>query len=226
MRFFSEYQARLKNTGGYTIDQTILIVAIIAILVTLIILSVGWQLINRTSGTKLASQFKQIEDANGLYYASYRVWPDDGYTDGDNEDDTMVSLAGGPGLTAAPTVVNPRNLIPGFVVTAGPNGNVQHNFSSGGLIKMVRLDDPYGEHQGQHFVVEFQGVPFSEAVEAELAIDAAGDDANINFTTGRIVAEDDVAGDCLDNTVDAAPVRGTTEEGAMVTVCYVANLTQ
>ena len=63
-----------SRTAGYTLDQTILIVAIIAILITLIVATIGWALLNRAGGTKLAAQLKQIEDANGLFFSSYNQW--------------------------------------------------------------------------------------------------------------------------------------------------------
>ena len=65
--------SRFLSNKGYTIDQTILIVAIIAILITLVIVTVGWQLINRTSGTKAAAQVRQVEDANGQFFSAQRV---------------------------------------------------------------------------------------------------------------------------------------------------------
>jgi Tfp pilus assembly protein PilE len=80
MRYLNNLSQRLRRADGYTIDQTILIVAIIAILVTIIILTVGWNIINKASGTKLAAQFKQIEDANGQFYAQHRTWPHRAYT--------------------------------------------------------------------------------------------------------------------------------------------------
>jgi type II secretory pathway pseudopilin PulG len=62
---------------GYTIDQTILIVAIIAILITLVIVTIGWTLLNRTGGTKLASQLGQIDDAVAQFYDTNRAFPTD-----------------------------------------------------------------------------------------------------------------------------------------------------
>ena len=43
-------------------------------MITLIIASVGWDLLSRAGGTKLASYMRQIEDANGQFYAKMGVW--------------------------------------------------------------------------------------------------------------------------------------------------------
>lgn len=213
-------QTPRSNTAGYTIDQTILIVAIIAILVTLIIISVGWQLINRTSGTKLASQFKQVEDANGQFYASFRVWPDESYSSTASDAANIMALTGS-GVTYRATVpaAQQRNMIPGFRINGA---NVQHNFASGGNITMHRVTSPFGL-QGSYLVVEFSQVPFSEVQEAERAVDT-GSNGTADYASGRIVAL--TTGDCVTGTVTGAAVAGTTPEGNLVNVCYAANLTQ
>lgn len=209
----------LKDAAGYTIDQTILIVAIIAILVTLIIISVGWQLINRTSGTKLASQFKQIEDAAGQFYATFRVWPDESYSSTASATANVLALTGS-GVTYRATVpaAQRRNFIPGFRI----NGtSVEHNFASGGVVSMTRLTNPYGL-QGSYLVVQFTGVPFSEVTQAETAVDT-GANGTANYSNGRIVAS--TGASCLAATV-SSPAGTTTNDGDLVTVCYAANLTQ
>jgi hypothetical protein len=211
----------VTGTGGYTIDQTILIVAIIAILVTLIIISVGWQLINRTSGTKLAAQFKQVEDANGQFYSSFRVWPDESYSDSPSDDLNMMALTGA-GVTFRDTVpsTQTRNFIPGFRIDGS---HITHNFSSSGnYITMHRVTNPFGL-QGSYLVVEFTQVPFSEVEEAERSIDA-GPNGTMDFASGRVVAL--TTGDCVTGTVTSAAVEGTTPAGNLVNVCYAANLTQ
>lgn len=210
----------MRRTAGYTIDQTILIVAIIAILVTLIIISVGWQLINKTSGTKLASQMKQVEDANGQFFASFRVWPDESYSSSASAGANILALTG-QGVTYRATVpaAQQRNFIGGFRV----NGTaVEHNFASGGAVSMARVTNPFGL-QGAHFVVQMDSVPFSEVKEAERAIDT-GANGTADFGSGRIVAL--TSGNCVNGTVAPAAVDGTTPDGNLVSVCYAANLTQ
>ena len=69
-------QPVLKRLAGYTLDQTILIVAVIAILVTIIVGSVGWEVLNRASSAKIAAHLKQIETAVGVYYKeNNNTWP-------------------------------------------------------------------------------------------------------------------------------------------------------
>ncbi|MFZ2586546.1 MAG: hypothetical protein WAZ18_00250 [Alphaproteobacteria bacterium] len=222
MSFMSKSRQCNSSTAGYTIDQTILIVAIIAILVTLIIISVGWQLINRTSGTKLASQFKQIEDANGSFYSSFRVWVDEAYTAPATGAVNNILALAGVATTWQQTVplAQRRNFIPGFRING--TTNVQHNFSSGGILSMQRLTNPFGL-TGEYFVVQFTGVPFSEVEEAESAIDAGKDDTLRDYDAGRVVAS--TGASCLAATV-ASPATTATAPGVLVTVCYAANLTQ
>lgn len=218
--FFKNRQTML-NTAGYTIDQTILIVAIIAILVTLIIISVGWQLINKTSGTKLASQFKQIEDANGLFYSTFRVWPDESYSaPAASASANMLALAG-TGVTYRATVpaAQQRNFVSGFRING--TTNIQHNFGSGGAVTMQRDTNPFSL-QGTMFVIQFDGVPFSEAVTAEEAVDV-GANGTADYATGRITAV--TSGNCVTGTA-GTPATSATPPGVLVNVCYAANLTQ
>lgn len=223
MKNVTKLTNRIKDTAGYTIDQTILIVAIIAILVTLIIISVGWQLINRTSGTKLASQFKQIEDANGSFYATFRVWVDEGYSAPAVSAANNILALSGVATTWRATVpaAQLRNFIPGFRING--TTDVQHNFSSGGVVSMQRLTNPYGL-TGEYFVVQFTGVPFSEVQEAESAIDAGKDDTLRAYDAGRVVAS--TGASCLVAAVPTPATEATTAPGALTTVCYAANLTQ
>jgi hypothetical protein len=225
-------QNKLRSTAGYTIDQTILIVAIIAILVTLIIITVGWNLINKASGTKLASQFRQIEDANGQFYASFRTWPHQAYTaPATNGTNNILALAADPAITTwraqvsgSPEFLGPngtgtgKNFIPGFRMNAAIGG-ISHGFGSGGLIQQTPLTSPYGL-QGNYLVVRFANVPFSEVQQAERAIDG---DTNANYGTGRVVATASGA-NCL--TAAPAGVAVNTAASILVNACYAANLIQ
>lgn len=216
-------QLRAARTGGYTIDQTILIVAIIAILVTLIIISVGWQLINRTSGTKLASQFKQIEDANGLFYSTFRIWPDESYStpatiDSNSNVQALAGVTGAVTYRATVPSSQQRNFIPGFKING--TTSVLHNFSgSGNTVLMLRKTNPFGL-TGSYLVAEFNQVPFSEVIEAERTVDA-GPNGTADYANGRVVAS---TGDCLSSTPTG--VTASTAPGTLVNVCYAGNLTQ
>lgn len=61
-------QTRFAKVAGFTLDQTILVVAVIAILATIIISSVAWEVLSRANSTKLTAHMDQISDAIGQYY--------------------------------------------------------------------------------------------------------------------------------------------------------------
>jgi Tfp pilus assembly protein FimT len=213
---------QFRSTAGYTIDQMILVIAIIAILVTLVIVSVGWNLINQTTGTKLASQFRQIEDSNGQFYANFRVWPHQSYTaPAVGTAANMAALAGTSGITAwNAAVTSPRNFIPGFAATGL---NVSHTFSkSGNTITMDAVTNPFGI-TGNYLVIQFSAVPFTNATEAETVVDGTTA-ATANYSTGRIVALTG-SNNCVSGGTTGAATTATSS-AASVNVCYVANLYQ
>ena len=223
------FQRLLSNKAlshkGYTIDQTILIVAIIAILITLIIVTVGWQLINRTSGTKAAAQLRQVEDANGQFFSSQRVWPHQAFSSAAsataaNNMRVLVDPTGtgAPALATNIKTTELRNLLPGFAVASGV---VTHGFGSGnGVVIQQANSYPVAANIGtdQRMVVQFSLVPLSEAEESDEAIDGA-----LNATTGRVVYR--ATGNCLNGTAGgAAPGGATVAAGtSTVTLCYAAN---
>ncbi|PIZ30660.1 MAG: hypothetical protein COY40_04085 [Alphaproteobacteria bacterium CG_4_10_14_0_8_um_filter_53_9] len=213
-------QNHLKRIAGYTLDQMILIVAIIAILVTIIILSIGWSIISRSSGAKLASQFRQVEDANGQFYAANRVWPQDSVT-ASNSSTNILALTGGATYRAGLiSTENIKNYVPGFRISGS---DVLHNFGgAGGIITMATRNAPFGL-TGTYLVVQFTGVPFSEVVEAEKAIDG-GTTVNADYTTGRVTAFTTTAGNCFTGTPNAT--AASVSPGTPVAACYVANLIQ
>ncbi len=173
-------KSNMKKAAGYTIDQTILIVAVIAVLITLIIASVGWDLLNRTSGTKLASYLKQIEEANGAFYARQGVWPHIAVAD-ITSSSSLTNIA----VLASPEAVTGTNqyaerwkpYLSGFDVA--PSGlAVAHQFGSGGAIgqEVDGCDD--GKN---HLVIELANVPLTEITNADETIDG-----EIDETAGRV----------------------------------------
>jgi hypothetical protein len=52
-----------------------MIVAIIAILVTLVIVTLGWTMVSRASGNRLASAADQLDSASMAFYADKRAFP-------------------------------------------------------------------------------------------------------------------------------------------------------
>jgi hypothetical protein len=212
------YYLRTAQRGGYTIDQTILIVVIIAILITLVIVTIGWQLINRSGGTKLASQFTQMEGAISQFYSSMRVFPHQACTTGNTPAGAVLIMAGvvPTGCTLLPSIVagNLSNLISGFRA----NGTTSLRNSYGGNITMVNgtVNAWTGAAAAnQYLIIRFQNVPLADAQEADRAIDGA-----MNPTTGRLVMSAN-ATNCLPAAGAAATVPAATT-ASPVSVCYVA----
>lgn len=180
----------MRKSAGYTIDQTILIVAVIAVLITLIIASVGWDLLNRTSGTKFASYLKQIEEANGAFYARQGVWPHVAVADegagGTEIEANLAVLADVAVLNAGTQYVERwKPYLNGFdVVNDGTAGaEVWHQFGSGGM--MTQDDMPRGSAEcpdgASHLVITINDVPATELNNADEAIDG-----EINNADGRL----------------------------------------
>lgn len=67
---------KTNKLAGFTLDQTILVVAVIAILATIIISSVAWNVLNRANATKMNAHLTQITNAIGDFYQDndYK-WP-------------------------------------------------------------------------------------------------------------------------------------------------------
>ena len=155
----------LARQLGYTIDQTILIVAVIAILVTMIIGSVGWDLLSRAGGTKLQSHLVQMENAAGSFFSQYGLWPTD-VTDGGG--DAIMALINKDKTTWKDfdPKGNFRNYLPNY--EPGSGSVVQHPFGSGG--KVTLTEESYGS--GQTFLVfKLENVPSREYLSAEESID-------------------------------------------------------
>lgn len=169
---------RLHSMAGYTLDQTILIVAVIAILVTIIIGSLGWELLGRAGGTKLASHLRQIEAANGEFYAKYSMWPIDAALSGKG----MLVLAGdNEALDEAKLELADGETLKNYLPTYEKDGeDVKSPFGRGGTITMSN-----GDYEGQTYVVvTFTNVPMSEAENADEAID--GKSTTSRDSTGRV----------------------------------------
>lgn len=186
---------RKHSMAGYTLDQTILIVAVIAILVTIIVGSMGWELLGRAGGTKLASHLRQIETANGQFYSEHAMWPQDA-TGSDGEegspDNNMLVLLGDTGsLGSDGTDLELKNYIPSYEIDSG---TVRHPFGNGGTVTQalgtlpasgtVEPGTPADGDQS-YLVIQYSNVPIAEATDADKSIDgkAAGDDF---ATSGRV----------------------------------------
>lgn len=218
---FTSLFNRMLSNKGYTIDQTILIVAIIAILITLVIVTVGWQLINRSSGTKAGAQVKQVEDANGQFFSGQRVWPHQAITGTATPTQNMQVLANN-GITTWQANINQgdlRNLIPGFKLTGTA---VYHGFGSGGIITQQanRYLSSMNVGTDARMVIQFAGVPLAEALEADRAIDGVE-----GFDVGRVIYG---SAACLNATPTTSAATGrvtapTQADSGNVFMCYAAN---
>ena len=142
-----------KNQG-YTLDQTILVVGIVAILLTLIIVSIGWNLINRSKATKAIGLLKQIEGANNKFYAIHQYWPEEAIMAANNNSwpsgglpreqaihvlvDPLYIDNGSNVAVSNNLVENHQNLINGLRDDAG-NGYLTHDFGEDGRIEQRML---------------------------------------------------------------------------------------
>ncbi|WP_199201154.1 hypothetical protein [Mesorhizobium sp. 131-2-5] len=221
---FNSLFSRVTSNKGYTIDQTILIVAIIAILITLVIITVGWQLINRSSGTKAGAQLKQVEDANGQFYSGQHVWPQNALSSAGTPGTNMAVLVNNtiPAASWASNIdqTNLRNILPGFRVTGtGTSAVVYHGFgggssSTGTITEQANTMATVGSDQ--RMVVQFAAMPLADAQEADKAIDGS-----VDATKGRVVYG---TASCLNGTLGGATTIPTAQPTAsLVTLCYAAN---
>ena len=173
----TKFKHSLKRQLGYTIDQTILIVAVIAILVTMIIGSVGWDLLTRAGGTKLQSHLVQFENAAGSFFSQYGLWPND-VTGSDRDamlalirDDVTWTNGFNPGTKF-------RTYLPAY--NPGSIADVNHSFGSGGNVTLTTVTEA-----GQTFIVfELSGLPADEYKRAEEGID--GDLTGTYQNKGRL----------------------------------------
>jgi hypothetical protein len=209
-----------RKTLGYTIDQTILVVAVIAILITLIIASVGWDLITRAGGTKLASYLTQIEQANGTFFGRHRMWPDTALDAGgvavSNIDDNIRVLQENIFAAGNRWDQNHQNLLPGF---SNDGVNLLSGYGDGiaDTITQDRVDltaaSPSADQvSGISWVITLNNVPIEEAQRADIGIDGAED-----FANGRVTVMQD--GSPCDN----LGVPAVVGVDATTTVCYIAN---
>ncbi|HEX2859144.1 MAG TPA: hypothetical protein VHP58_02985 [Alphaproteobacteria bacterium] len=218
--------ASLRSSKGYTLDQTILIIAIIAILVTLIILTVGWNLINKASGTRLASQLGNVEDAMGNFYGDLKQWP---VATTSNPVNDAVTLAG---LNASSSG-NTKNYIAGLATTAT---GVTHNLNtSTAANRRVTIGQVTGgtnswvsaSSSNIYEVVTFQSVYGSDFLEADRAIDSGdgGDKGRVRAIANAGATAPTATTGCYQTsalpTFIAAPTASTLYD-----VCYLANNVQ
>ena len=220
------YYLKTNGKSGYTIDQTILIVAIIAILITLIIVTIGWALLNRTSGTKLGSQLQQMEDAISQFYGKHRMFPTAACPSATTANYAGASAAILAGVTTDCGTLNTGigganeldNLMSGVPIAGG---RVRNNFS--GIISMLEgtgLNQwlPNTPSGASYIIVKFENVPLSEAKEADAELDKGV--AGVPSNQGRVVYS---TVDCLPASNGAAvplPSTLTVPTAGNVNICF------
>jgi hypothetical protein len=184
---------------GYTIDQTILIVAIIAILITLIIVTIGWTLLTRTTGNKLASYMTQMDTAINSFYNANRRFPAtaDGILAFQTAGLTKFRRVGTTGQDFRHEI-------------GGPNGTVRLINPAASLAAVPGGGVATGQ---PHIVIEFTGVPLAEANQADISMDGVA-----GFNIGRVYTTQTTCENGTNMRAPAAAAAGATT----VTVCYVA----
>lgn len=222
----NKWRQRLTANHGYTIDQTILIVAIIAILITLIIITIGWQLIGRSNGTKLGAQMRQIEDANGTFYSDQKMWPNQIEADATGNVLLLMNRSTQSAATLTAKGVDTSKLtnqLPGLQMNGGAP---THTIGSGGaaslVTEQVNTAAGWGLGGSKFMIVQFAAVPLIEAGEADEAIDGSS-----GPNTGRLVYSTSST-PCLNPAANgAAPTpAATAPTSGVVYVCYAANSIQ
>jgi hypothetical protein len=219
--------------AGYTIDQTILIIAIIAILITIVIATVGWDLINRAGGAKLAAQFRQVEDAVGQFFATHSMWPHQAVNgisvpiDATEAGQVMYALTGDPGINWVSSIDTSelRNHVTGFSVsnpTAGVTARLLEHDFGGNADSTIRMfmgapAASSGLSGNSYLIVQFSNVPAPEVLEADEAIDGS-----LESQIGRVFYREDGS-----NCATAGGQTGAhNSQAEKDTVCYAANLVQ
>ena len=160
-----------KRTGGFTLDQTILVVAVIAVLATVIISSVAWTVLTRANATKMTAHLAQVADAIGNYYQdNSNDWPQDA-------EDLAQYLAG--------YSIDTNDLITPFGTSTTPSklvydstGKSLSKPGESGVACVVADKDCY-------FTVTMSEIQAQEAEEANNAVDGKSEGADAK-TKGRL----------------------------------------
>jgi type II secretory pathway pseudopilin PulG len=190
-------QTRFAKVAGFTLDQTILVVAVIAILATIIISSVAWEVLTKANSTKLTAHLNQIGESVGQYYQDTHVsegpyiWPDnaaklEAYLAGYSKDGNNLNTPLGGSTLAVlsfPSTYEQR---------LGVSG------STGGGTCDSAFNDCY-------ITVQITNIPLQEVRAANEAIDGAAEDKSTRHERGRLRWSDD-----------------SVAESALVTLTYYA----
>ncbi len=113
---------RRQNERGFTLIEMMIVVAIIAILVTILVPNL-MQARSQAQTAACESNLKEIATALELYETDHDAYPDSGTVDGNNSDflpymqQVPVDPAAGPGKPYTFTVTTSGNSAPSYVIT-------------------------------------------------------------------------------------------------------------
>lgn len=177
MKFKNENS--VARMAGYTIDQTILIVAVIAVLITLVIASVGFDVLTRTGGTRLSAQLTQLEEAAGRFYVEAGgVWPEEAA-------DLMTGR-----LTSDASIGSGKSYFKGVLDVSG--NNLEHNLGTGGDILLLGRQNTTADEfcpgvvGARYIQFELTNIPITEATKANEVLDGITASATGTDTDGRL----------------------------------------
>lgn len=159
--------------AGFTLDQTILVVAVIAILATIIISSVAWSVLSKANATKIAAHLTQIGDAIGNYYRDNdHQWPETAQDlkaylgsyakSGSNDLITPFGTSSNPAVLSIDTV----------------SKNTGKSLSTGNICSGGEIDC--------YIVLKISNMPVEDLKEANESIDGSYGTDNVKRTEGRL----------------------------------------
>ncbi|HAG52616.1 MAG TPA: hypothetical protein DCL21_02400 [Alphaproteobacteria bacterium] len=178
---------RSNKLAGFTLDQTILVVAVIAVLATIIISSVAWNVLSKANATKINAHLQQYTDAIGTFYQegdgiNLNIWPEKaqdisrylaGYTKSGTDHLTTPF-----GTTSTPSVLELHggvdgsgNDLPGFKLS-----------TDGGAATACA-----GSELDCYITVTISNMQAQEVIQANDSIDGPSEGSNSNKSTkGRL----------------------------------------
>ena len=170
-----------KLNAGYTLDQTILVVSIVAILSTIIVSQLGSTVMNRAHGLKISANLKQVSQANRIFKVYHNAWPHEA-TGNRSSFDNASALVSSKYLRNTAQKNNNRNFLPGYKIV---DGKLRHDLGIGG-----EIEQSIQRYEGQNYlVVTMNNIPLSEVKAADQIIDGSinGEDGHLHFDTdGRM----------------------------------------
>lgn len=155
-----------SRISGFTLDQTILVVAVIAVLATIIISSVAWSVLNRANATRIASHLSQVANSIGSHYQdNYHEWPS-------NASDLAPYLAG--------YTISGDDLITPLGGTSKKPSLLKLNEAGGKLSEGgTEAKDCETKDHDCYITITVSEIPAQEAEEANNAIDGDAENAGV-----------------------------------------------